>query len=214
MGVQFPETLTMRDADVMLYRNFFDPDEGHAFFKTLRDNTPWRYDITWRFGRPQPVPRGTVFYNYKFYTYSGITPDPAPWPPTLLAIKGEIEAVADVHFNSVLLNLYRDGQDSVSWHSDNEPALGQNPVIGSVSFGAMRSFHFRHKHDPKPRTKIALAHGSFLLMQGMTQHFWHYQVPKTKHPCGPRINLTFRVIKPREQVSARRSSREYGAFSR
>jgi alkylated DNA repair dioxygenase AlkB len=109
-------------------------------------------------------------------------------------MKARVEQVADVPFNSVLLNLYRDGRDSVAWHSDDEPELGENPVIASVSFGAERRFQFKHKHNPDLRQTIDLTHGSLLLMRGTTQHFWKHQIPKTQKPCGARINLTFRTI--------------------
>ena len=103
--------------------------------------------------------------------------------------------MAEVQFNSVLLNFYRSEQDSVSWHSDDEAELGTNPVIGSVSFGATRSFQFKHKHNSELRLSIDLTPGSLLVMRGTTQHFWKHQVPKTKVSHDPRINLTFRVIK-------------------
>jgi alkylated DNA repair dioxygenase AlkB len=99
-----------------------------------------------------------------------------------------------VTFNSVLCNLYRDGKDSIGWHSDDEYELGTNPVVGSVSFGAPRVFHFRHKQDKSLRTKVELSHGSFLLMRGPTQHCWSHQLPKTAKQVSPRINLTYRVI--------------------
>jgi len=99
-----------------------------------------------------------------------------------------------VEFTGVLLNLYRNGRDSMAWHCDDEPELGKNPVIGSVSFGATRTFRFRHLQD-KIVEKVALSHGSFILMQGATQHNWEHEIPKTSKPLSPRINLTFRVIK-------------------
>ena len=130
----------------------------------------------------------------KTYCYSGITVEPIPWTPLLLSIKTRVEAVANTTFNSVLLNYYRGEQDSVSWHSDDEPELGQNPVIASVSFGATRKFQFKHKTNPDLRAAIDLTPGSLLIMAGATQHFWKHQIPKTTKPVGARINLTFRVI--------------------
>ncbi len=97
--------------------------------------------------------------------------------------------------NSVLLNLYRDGRDSVDWHSDDKSALGAHPVIGSVSFGATRCFQFKHKQYPNLRTSLDLSHGSWLLMQGATQHSWRHRIPKTPRVQAPRMNLTFRVIR-------------------
>jgi alkylated DNA repair dioxygenase AlkB len=97
-------------------------------------------------------------------------------------------------FNSVLLNLYRDGNDSMGWHSDDEPELGQNPVIGSLSLGGKRRFRLRHRSEKNLKHQLELTSGSFLLMQGTTQHYWQHHIPKTKRPVPPRINLTFRLI--------------------
>lgn len=130
----------------------------------------------------------------KSYTFSGIQLNPESWTPTLLKIKARVEAIANVSFNSVLLNLYRDGNDGISWHSDAEPELGQNPIIASVSFGELRRFLFKHKYQKDLKEEIALTHGSFLLMSGTTQHFWQHQIPKTKKKVNSRINLTFRTI--------------------
>ncbi|MBN8618629.1 MAG: alpha-ketoglutarate-dependent dioxygenase AlkB, partial [Anaerolineae bacterium] len=102
--------------------------------------------------------------------------------------------VSSAPFNSVLLNLYRDGNDSVGWHSDDEPELGTNPVIASLTLGAARAFQFRHRTNRDLRVNLELTHGSLLIMAGATQHHWHHQVPKTRKPLPPRINLTFRVI--------------------
>ena len=122
--------------------------------------------------------------------------DPDPWTETLLEIKSRVDREAQVRFNSVLLSLYRNGNDSLSWHQDDEPELGQDPVIASVSFGATRSFQFRYKPDKNVnKVSVDLTHGSLLIMKGPTQRFWMHQVPKTSKPVDPRINLTFRVIR-------------------
>ena len=129
------------------------------------------------------------------YTYSGISMNPEPWTATLLEIKAKINEGANTRFNSVLLSLYRNGRDSLSWHQDDEPELGNDPVIASASFGDTRTFQFRHKARKDIKTvSIDLTHGSLLIMKGPTQRFWVHQVPKTAKPVGPRINLTFRVI--------------------
>jgi len=186
--------LSMRDAEVVLYRNFFSAAESDRYYRHLMTTVRWRAQRT-RFGRP--VPRLTAFYGDagKTYAYSGIVETPLAWLPALLTIKRLIEAVAGVGFNTVLLNLYRDQCDSVAWHSDDEEELGQNPVIASVSFGAERPFHLRHKRKQQPPVDLVLPHGSLLLMQGATQHAWEHCVPKTKQPHGPRVNLTYRLIK-------------------
>lgn len=120
---------------------------------------------------------------------------PRPWTPTLLAIKRKVEEPAGTRFNSVLLNLYRDEHDSVSWHSDDEPALGECPIIASVSFGATRTFQFKHKMHKDVRVSLDLTHGSLLVMKGITQHCWLHRIPKASRPCGARVNLTFRLIR-------------------
>ena len=120
------------------------------------------------------------------------------WTPELLEIKKRIEAETDISFNSVLLNLYRNGNDGVGWHSDRSENFGENQIIGSVSFGQTRPFRFRHKIDKNLKLEILLHHGSFLLMAGKTQSFWEHQIPKTAKDILPRINLTFRRINRRK----------------
>ena len=111
------------------------------------------------------------------------------------SIKNEIEVICNENFTTVLLNYYRDGRDSNGWHADNEKELGQNPVIASISFGTERYFHLQHITIKEQKLKINLEHGSLLIMKGATQHFWKHQIPKTAKEIGPRINLTFRIIK-------------------
>jgi alkylated DNA repair dioxygenase AlkB len=131
------------------------------------------------------------------YTYSGIQMHAKPLTDELLEIKKSIEPIAGITFNSVLINYYRDGKDRVAWHSDDEKELGINPVIASVSLGAERKFKFRHKKFKENQLKheVLLTNGSLLVMSGPTQHYWHHEIPRTAKPIGPRINLTFRVIK-------------------
>jgi alkylated DNA repair dioxygenase AlkB len=191
------ERLEMPEADVIFYRTFFTETQADAFYEELYRNASWKQEQIKLYGKLIDLPRRTAWYGDegRSYTYSGITVIPNPWMPVLLEIKEEIEAVSRAIFNSVLLNLYRGEHDGVAWHSDDEPELGRDPVIGSVSFGATRRFQFKHKRDKAPRQKIDLPHGSYLLMRGRTQHSWLHQVPKETKPRGPRINLTFRVIK-------------------
>jgi alkylated DNA repair dioxygenase AlkB len=112
----------------------------------------------------------------------------------LLELLQQIQTVCDYDFNCVLLNLYRDGADSNGWHADNEKELGKHPQIASYSFGAARFFHFKHRSIKEQRYKVELHHGSLLLMEGAMQEHWLHQIPKTKKPLEPRINLTFRRI--------------------
>lgn len=189
--------ILLPDADVTLHEGFFDLEASDRFFAQLLCEVNWRLEVAQLFNKPIPLPRLSAWYGDmgKSYSYSGIEMQPEAWTENLLEIKTAVEPVAQVCFNSVLLNLYRDGQDSVGWHSDAEPVLGRNPVIASVSFGATRRFSLKHKfrQDLQP-IHLDLTHGSLLLMQGSTQHYWVHQVPKTTKLVGQRINLTFRVI--------------------
>jgi alkylated DNA repair dioxygenase AlkB len=190
------EVLPMPDAKVTFYRNFFNSQKSDEIYQILLNEIHWRQDRMKLYGKEIDLPRKTAWYGDrdKSYTFSGIHLDPEPWTPTLLYVKNRIEEVAEVQFNSVLLNLYRHGNDGISWHTDAEPELGENPVIGSVSFGGARRFMLRHRQDQDLRSEVELTHGSFLLMAGETQHFWQHQIPKTSKKVEPRINLTFRLI--------------------
>lgn len=190
------ESLSMPDGDVLLYRTLFDEKESNQLFSELYNNTNWKQESIKLYGKLVPIPRQTAWYgdSGKSYTYSKIAMTPEPWTPTLLVIKSKIEVLSGVQFNSVLLNLYRNGSDSVAWHSDDESELGENPVVGSVSFGGTRRFMFRHKSKKELKKEVDLTHGSCLIMKGETQHFWQHQIPKTTKKIEPRINLTFRII--------------------
>ena len=190
------QKLDMIDAEVYFYPNFFTKNEADKYFDILMENIAWRQDNIKLYGKEMLIPRLAAWYgdSDKSYTYSGILMKPHQWTKELYELKESIEAEAKITFTSVLLNLYRTGKDSMSWHADDEKELGQNPVIGSISFGAERAFHFRHKKDKTIKEKIVLTHGSFLLMAGETQHHWKHQIPKTSRDIPPRINLTFRTI--------------------
>ena len=190
------QLLSMPDAEVYLANGFFSPAESDKLLADLIANIAWEQKAINIMGKQVMQPRLIAWYGDagKSYRYSGLTVHPLPWTPVLLDMKARVEAAANVTFNTVLLNLYRDGQDSVGWHSDDEPELGTNPVIASVSLGAARTFQFKHKQNPDLKQSVELTHGSLLLMRGTTQHYWKHQIPKTKKPLGARINLTFRVI--------------------
>jgi alkylated DNA repair dioxygenase AlkB len=133
-------------------------------------------------------PRLTAYYG---------GPNGYEWTPTLLDIKARVEDMTQTTFNRVLLNFYRDGNDSVSWHSDTLPAGGKHHPIASVTFGETRLFKIRHiKRKDIPQLSIPLTHGSFLLMGASMQDHYEHHVPKTGRPVGPRINLTFRISDP------------------
>ena len=181
------------DGIVRLYEDALAEADALRLFEQLMAVTPWRQEIATVMGRRVPIPRLTAWHGAAGYVYSGIRMAPAPWNAPLLEIKAAAKACAGQAFNSVLLNLYRDGRDSVSWHADNEPGLGRNPIIASISLGAARRFQMRHRQRDE-RLALDLPPGSCLVMAGPTQHHWLHQVPKTSRAVGPRINLTFRAM--------------------
>ena len=189
--------IVIPDAEVFLYPTLLSYHEADQLFDTLKKNIIWEKQKIKLYGEVHDVPRLTAWYGdpNKSYIYSGIKLNTNPWNAVLLKIREKIEKISKIKFNSVLLNLYRSGSDSVSWHSDDEPELGKNPVIGSLSLGETRQFQMKHKFNRDLKQKILLQHGSFLLMRGKTQHHWLHQIPKRKNLKGERINLTFRLIK-------------------
>lgn len=187
--------LPLPDADVWYVPEFFSPEESDRYLLMLQETIAWKQEKIKLFGKEQPMPRLTAWYGDKAYTYSGLQNQPQPWIPVLQEIRQQITAATGKDFNSVLLNLYRSGQDSMGWHADDEPELGKEPSIASVSFGATRRFGFKHRYNKALDNKyITLQHGSLLLMQGPTQHYWKHGLPKTTTAGGVRINLTFRNI--------------------
>ncbi|CDF78503.1 DNA N1-methyladenine dioxygenase [Formosa agariphila KMM 3901] len=191
-----PIVLNMKDAEVIYYPSFFARSEANAYFNVLLETIAWQLDDITIFGKTVPQPRLTALYanNSKSYSYSGIHMQPHPFTKSLEAIKAKVELELQHRFTTYLCNLYRDGQDSNGWHTDNEKALGQRPLIASISFGAERIFHFKHKEDSNLKQKLILNHGSLLIMKGGTQDYWLHQLPKTKKKIGKRINLTFRTV--------------------
>ena len=187
----------LKDATVSYGAQYIPSEWADHIFVQLREELIWEQKPIKIFGKEMLQPRLVAWYGDPgiTYTYSGLTLQAHPWHSTLWEIKQTLENTLSTQFNSVLCNLYRDGQDSMGWHADDEPELGPNPVIASLSFGASRMFHLRHKTDlDLPTAKIALEHGSLLVMGGDTQTFWKHQLPKTRRTIGPRINLTFRKI--------------------
>jgi len=163
--------------------------------QTLYDEINWQQDYLTLYGKTVAVPRLQAWFcdQQMSYDYSGLTMRSEHWTDTLMALKQEVEQFTQVTFNSVLANLYRDGQDSVAWHSDDEPELGPSPIVASLSFGDTRNFQLKHKRL-KEKLNIDLTAGSLLLMSGNTQKHWAHCVPKTKRVKLPRISLTFRRI--------------------
>ncbi len=197
------ERLDLPDGEGMLYRRAFPEMDCGRLFDVLRRETPWRQPIITLYGRAIASPRLSAWHGDPdaVYSYSGLRLEPAPWTPTLRIVQKRVEMLAPSRFNSVLLNLYRDGQDSMGWHSDDEPELGRDPVIASVSFGTARRFLMQHKKR-RLRVELRLEDGDVLVLGGATQHYWRHHVPKTRQPTGARINLTFRMILTPQPLSS------------
>ncbi|CAB4331167.1 MAG: alpha-ketoglutarate-dependent dioxygenase AlkB [Actinobacteria bacterium] len=183
--------------DVTLIRNAVDSDAADAALVALRERVAWRQDYLRMFGELIAVPRleSWVADEGLDYTYSGIHHDPGPWTEELIALRDLVSEHAGATFNSVLCNLYRDGNDGVDWHADDESEFGPMPVIGSLSLGASRRFDLRRVEAHAEKIELDLHHGDLVIMRGTTQALWQHRVPKTKKPVGERINLTFRTVK-------------------
>ncbi|MGE3854239.1 MAG: alpha-ketoglutarate-dependent dioxygenase AlkB [Planctomycetota bacterium] len=200
-----PQTIIRDHGEAIFWSALFARDEADALQRTLTDTLPWRQDELRIMGKAIAVPRLQCWLGDAgtFYSYSGIDLDPLPWTPELRHIRERVEPLAGTTFNSVLVNLYRDQHDHVSWHADDERGLGQNPVIASVSLGATRTFQLKRKggsrEHPAAIHSIDLTHGSMLLMRGELQHEWLHRLRKQTQAAGPRLNLTFRVIHPELQ---------------
>jgi len=190
------EPVIIKNGEYVYFPNFFNWDKANDFLEAFKNTIEWKQESMNMYGKQVLFPRLTSWYgdNDKPYSFSGITLNPHPWSKELLKIKELIEPICEVEFNSVLLNLYRDGNDSISWHTDAEKELGKNPLIASVNFGAERKFQIKH-NETLEMHEIILKNGSLLIMKGELQHFWKHQVPKQKGIVKERINLTFRVIK-------------------
>ncbi|OIQ21140.1 MAG: alpha-ketoglutarate-dependent dioxygenase AlkB [Flavobacterium sp. MedPE-SWcel] len=188
------QNLDLPDADLMLHEGFFDKKESDHYYATLLKNTPWKESELTVYDKTHTIPRMVAWYEDKSNAGADLS---APfWTPELLAIKKKVEQECGHKFNSVLLNLYRDGKDGVGWHSDKEEDFGSNQVIASVSFGETRLFKLRHKTQKElPVQELPLTHGTLLLMAGTTQTHWEHHVPKTAKDILPRVNLTFRQVK-------------------
>ena len=196
------ERISDRYIEYFLENDKYKPDEinwrelnAAALNEISFKNILWKQDYINLYGR-KALPRLTSWYGDagKVYTYSAIRSEPNPWNEGLLYIKQEIERVSKTRFNSVLLNWYRNGEDYMSWHADDEKELGINPVIASVNFGETRDFILRSKSDMTLKIRMPLEHGTLLIMRGALQHHWEHSVPKRLSVKKSRFNLTFRNI--------------------
>jgi alkylated DNA repair dioxygenase AlkB len=200
-----PDPFTILDlpgATAALHERFLSESEAGALFDTLRTRVRWEQHTVRLFGREVPSPRLSAWYGdpEAVYRYSGVTHRPHPWIPELDELRSRVELETGSSFNSVLLNLYRDGSDAMGWHADDEPELGPEPTIASVTLGAARRMRFRHRTRKEMTASVTLSNGSLLVMAGATQRHWLHAVPRTRTVHAERINLTFRRIQAVRQV--------------
>ncbi len=188
--------LLPKDGSATYFPGIFNPERCAALYDALNKTIDWREDQLVMFGRLIITKRKVAWIGDAgcSYTYSGVQKFPQAWTTELLEIKHQVETLANVRFNSCLLNLYHDGNEGMGWHSDDEKELDPLAPIASVSFGGVRKFAFKHRQD-KTNISLFLENGSVLLMQSPTQEFWQHSLTKTKRTVGPRINLTFRAIR-------------------
>ncbi|GHF85528.1 alpha-ketoglutarate-dependent dioxygenase AlkB family protein [Thalassotalea marina] len=191
----FVINIPLPDASLVFYPNFIAFAESKVLANTLYEKIQWRQDQLYMYGRLIDIPRLQAWYGDAGtdYQYSNLKLNPQPWNDELLALRHVISEKSQASFNSVLANCYRDHHDSVGWHSDDEPELGPEPVIASLSLGAERYFHMKHKQSGE-KFKLKLPSGSLLIMKGKTQSFWQHAVLKSRQMAPYRINLTFRKI--------------------
>ncbi len=203
------QSVPLIGADVCYASSWLTPGEADSLLTKLHDQIPWERHRLTMFGREREAPRLSCWIGDAgtSYVYSRTRFEPRAWPPSLLNLRERLERECAARFNSVLANLYRDGRDAMGWHSDDEPELGTQPIIASLSLGATRRFRFRRKLPRGVRAgagdtlELALSHGSLLLMAGDTQRVYRHDLPRAAAVTESRINLTFRFI---HQPSARK----------
>ena len=187
--------LVSRDGELNYLPGFIDTEAAYRLHERLLVELAWQAEDIIIAGRRVKVPRLVCWYGEEgaVYRYSGVVHHPLPWPDALSQVRQKIERTCGHLFNSVLGNLYRDGQDSMGWHADKEKELGENPFIASLSLGEERLFKIRHNQTGE-HLNLMLANGSLLLMGGRLQQHWRHCVPKVREAKSARINLTFRTI--------------------
>ncbi|WP_375055660.1 alpha-ketoglutarate-dependent dioxygenase AlkB [Zobellella sp. DQSA1] len=188
-----PEWIELAQGRLLWWPDVFAV-EADAWLLQLQREIPWQQHRLRLFGRELDEPRLSCWMGEAAYRYSGRSRQPLPWHPLITEIRRRLEALCEQPFNGVLLNLYRDGRDSMGWHADDEPELGADPVIASLSLGATRRFTLRHRQGE--RRQLLLNHGSLLVMAGEMQHHWQHALPKAAGVTEARINLTFRYLPP------------------
>jgi alkylated DNA repair dioxygenase AlkB len=176
--------------------NYLSKTEADRLLALLWRELDWRQYQIKLFGRRVMQPRLSAWSSDEgiTYRYSGKTLVPADWHPELDRLRCRLKEECGCLFNSVLVNAYRDGQDAMGWHADDEPELGANPNIASISLGETRRFLVRPRSGGSS-SGLDLEHGSLLLMSGRSQHETQHSIPRTRRQCKLRINLTFRRIR-------------------
>ena len=190
------ELIKLADADLRYFPRWVDADLADGWLSEISAQTSWSQPQIKLYGRSIAVPRLVAWYGDAdaHYRYSGFTHEPLTWTPLLADIRQRVQQQVGQRLNGVLLNYYRDGQDAMGWHSDDERELGQQPLVVSLNLGATRRFDFRRKGTSGIEYSISLEHGSLLVMSGLTQHYWQHQIARTRKVRAPRLNLTFRQI--------------------
>ena len=193
-SLPFGGELLPTDGSALFIPEFLDSAFADEAFHELMNSTPWEHRQLHMFGKLVDEPRLSTWHSDGVtYTYSGILRTPVPWTPTLTNIRQRCEEQTVHTFNAVLVNLYRDGSDHLSWHADDEPSNGPEPVIASISLGAERKFQLRHNESGEI-VDVMLSHGSLLVMSGLSQKCWQHRIPKAPKLSDSRINLTFRHV--------------------
>ena len=193
------EIIDIPDGDLTFSRTWRE-SESVDWMERLKKEIEWKQHRIKIFGKWVDCPRLSAWYGDPgaVYSYSSLSLTPIAWTPTLLEVRNQLAETIERPFNSVLLNLYRNGNDSMGWHSDDESEMGLNPVIASISLGGSRMMKFRHRSDSEVSNFVLeLSPGSLLIMAGTTQKFWQHEIPKTKKSVGERLNLTFRFVQCR-----------------
>lgn len=190
------ESVPLPGADVRLARAWLSPVEADAVFASLCSGIAWERHRIRLFGREVDSPRLSCWIGDAdaVYRYSGARFEPRPWLPVLSLLRERLSRQLDAPFNSVLANCYRDGNDAMGWHADDEPELGESPIIASLSLGAERLFAFKPRTQAGRPLRLHLPHGSLLVMAGATQRSYRHALPRTRRVIGERLNLTFRQI--------------------
>ncbi|MBN3758529.1 alpha-ketoglutarate-dependent dioxygenase AlkB [Paraburkholderia sp. Tr-20389] len=184
--------------DVAWFPDWLTADAAAQLLARVVAEVSWQQDSMFTPAGKVPLPRLTAWQGEPdaVYVYSGIRNVPAAWTPAVAELRAAVEATSHAPFNSVLLNRYRSGADSMGWHADREPELGREPVIASVSLGSTRRFDLQH-NKTRVVESYQLKGGSLLVMRGRTQAEWRHRVPKEPNVQGERVNLTFRFVTPR-----------------